>query len=152
MRYFLLCSVLILISSCGKPAVRVELPKDFDLSKLTFKQYEKYCGPDNLFNKQNFKIIKDTKIVWDGTVYSVVKDDSSTSYADKIIKIKMKKSTSVLSDLTLRMPNDALKKIEKLQSGDLVKFWGRIAYIGSKLNDHVIVVDKYKFVRPKSKK
>jgi hypothetical protein len=131
----------------------LKVPDDLKLEKLSFVTYHKYCGPQNLQNTNNFKAkFKNAPIVWSGTVYSVVKDDSSGSYANKVIKVKMKGTSSLMSDVTLRMPNDSLNAISKLNKGDLIKYKGTVNYIGSKLMDHIVVVSEYKTAKPKKKK
>jgi hypothetical protein len=152
MKNIILSLALFLLFSCGENSTRLKVPDDIKTERLSFATYSKYCGPQNLNNTGNYKKFKGVKIVWSGTVYSVVKDDSSPSYANKVIKVKMKGSSSLLSDVTLRMPNDSLNSISKLAKGDIVKFEGTISYIGSKLMDHIVVVSRYKFSKPKKKK
>ena len=74
------------LTSCGPEKTRIDLPENFDPKDLTWKTYHKYCGPQNLFNKKNFKKIKGTTVTWKGTVAQVLDDDSSNSYSNKIVR------------------------------------------------------------------
>ena len=151
MKLMTLVLALLFITSCGEQKTRIKIPDNFKADGMSFKTYHKYCGPQNLHNKQNFSKMRNAKIKWKGTVYLVVDDDASTNYAKKTIKVKMDGTSSAFSDITLRMPTDSLSQIEKLKKGDIVQFIGVVSYIGSGLNDHVVTVSKYKFTRPKKK-
>ena len=99
MKNIILCLGFILLFSCGESSTRLKVPDDIKTEKLSFATYHKYCGPQNLNNTGNYKKFKGVKVVWSGAVYSVVKDDSSSRYANKVIKIKMKGPPEFMKEL-----------------------------------------------------
>lgn len=147
MKNFILILFCLIISSCSE-STNIALPKgDSKIPKITWAQYQKYCGQQNIQNKHNFARIKGAEVTWSGTVYQVIADaglEGSNSHAPKIIKVQMPNSKSLLSDLTLRLPKDTAKIYENLKKGDKIIFRGKIGYMGSKLNDHIILVEKFK--------
>jgi hypothetical protein len=148
----MLIFALLLFSSCGD-STRDTIPEGADTSNVSWKGFQKYCGPNNLKNFDNFKKLKGSTVTWTGKVYTVQDDpgmEESRNFEHKVIRVIMPNSESLLSDLTLRMAT-GLKGYSSLKKGDYVLFRGKIAYIGSKLNDHIIEVTKFKKVKPKKK-
>lgn len=137
----------LLVSSCSE-STNIALPEgDSKIPKITWAQYQKYCGQQNIQNKHNFERIQNAEVTWTGTIYQIVKDaglEGSNSHAPKIIKVQMPNSKSLLSDVTLRLPRNTEKIYENMKKGDKIIFRGKIAYIGSKLNDHIVLVEKFK--------
>ncbi len=152
MKNFVLILFCLIICACSE-STNIALPEgDSKIPKITWAQYQKYCGQQNIQNKHNFSRIKDAEVTWSGTVYQVAKDaglEGSHSHAPKIIKVQMPNSKSLLSDVTLRLPKGTEKIYENLKKGDNIVFRGKIAYMGSKLNDHIVLVEKFKKVTKK---
>ena len=61
----------------------------------------------------------------------------------------MPKSKSILSDLTLRIRKGHEKIGKDRKIGDEILFQGKIVYLGSGIGDHVVEVDKMKYIPPK---
>jgi hypothetical protein len=152
MKLTLLLIPFLFLASCGPEKTRISIPEGFKGDNMSWKDYHKYCGPQNLFNKQNFSKIKKSNITWKGTVAQVLDDDSSNNYAKKVVRVKMDGTASVFADIVLRMPVGSEKVSAKAVKGDKIAFQGTIGYIGSGLNDHIIRVTRYKFTRPPKKK
>lgn len=124
-----------------------EQGKDIRPETMDWKTFQKYCGPQNISCNTNFMKIKDIIVTWEGKVYAVREDDyvkNNSSFAPKIIQVKMADSSSVLSDVTLRLPPNTAAIYDALKKDDTIVFRGKLAYLGSKLNDHVILVEKFK--------
>ena len=68
------------------------------------------------------------------------------------IKVKLKGGSGVISDLTMRSRKEHMKIAEKLERGDEVLFQGKIMYRGEGLGDHVLQLDKFKYLPPKEPK
>ena len=130
------------------------MPEGTDVSKVKWSSYHKWCSPNNLKRTENFKKVKGAKVIWVGKVYDVLKDagmEESRSFNGNIVRVKMPKTNSLLSDVTLRMPRNETAH-NQYKRGDYVLFEGKIAYIGSKMNDHIVEVTKYKKVKLKKSK
>ena len=147
MKKYILVFFCLIICSCSE-STNIALPEgDSKIKKITWKQYQKYCGQQNIQNKHNFARIKGAEVTWSGTVYQIIKDaglEGNSKHAPKIIKVQMPDSKSLLSDVTLRLPKGTEKIYGNMKKGDKIVFRGKISYIGSKLNDHIVIVDKFK--------
>ena len=147
MKIYILILLCFFISACSE-STNIALPKgDSKITKITWKQYQKYCGQQNIQNKHNFARIRGAQVTWSGTVYQITKDagmEDNRNHAPKIIKVQMPNSKSLLSDVTLRLPKGSEKIYGNMKKGDKIIFRGKISYIGSKLNDHIVIVEKFK--------
>ena len=144
--------VLILTSCSESTNIAIPLKKDdkgqfISPETIPWKAYLKYCGPQNIQSKQNFVPLKGVTVTWEGTIYAIREDagvKDSNNHAPKIIQVKMPDSGSLLSDVTLRLPKDSGKIYGSMKKDDKIVFRGKIGYLGSKLNDHIILVEKFK--------
>ena len=160
MKYFVLSLLILLLGSCSE-STNITLPvkkgpdgKPIKIQKISWPQYHKYCGQQNIRNKENFASVKGATVIWKGTIYAIREDagvKDSRSHAPKIIQVKMPDSNSLLSDVTLRLPKGSEKIYGSMKKGDNIVFKGKIAYLGSKLNDHIVLVEQFK-KEPKKKK
>ncbi|MCM8534114.1 MAG: hypothetical protein NE330_23330 [Lentisphaeraceae bacterium] len=154
MRYLLLLMFpLFFFTSCGE-STKVIVPEGADVSKVNWTNYHKWCGPNNLKRTENFKKVKGAKVIWVGKVYDVLKDagmEDARTFSGNVVRVKMPKTNSLLSDVTLRMPKKETAH-NQYKRGDYILFEGKVAYIGSKMNDHIVEVTKYKKVKLKKSK
>jgi len=154
---FLLLPLMVFVS-CSDEKTKADSIKLSDeqatkiKQKLTWEIYRKYCGEQNLHAAKNFEKIKGTKVTWKGEFYSMPKDINRRGFSDHIMKIKMPKSKNILSDVTLRIRPDHKKIGDKLKVKDEVLFQGKIMYRGEGIGDHVVEIDKFKYVPPKEPK
>lgn len=153
MKYIALTVLVFLLGSCSESTnITLPIKKDsrgnvIKVPKITWPQFLKYCGQQNIRNKENFKSVRDVVVTWTGTIYAIREDagvKDSNNHAPKIIQVKMPKSNSMLSDVTLRLPKGSEKIYGNMKKGDNILFRGKIAYLGSKLNDHIVLVTQYK--------
>ena len=160
MKFVAFAIFILLLSSCTEstnvtlPIKKDEKGKVIKVPKISWPQFQKYCGQQNIMNKENFKSIQNVVVVWRGTIYAIREDagvKDSNNHAPKIIQVKMPDSNSLLSDVTLRLPKDSEKIYGSMKKGDNIVFKGKIAYLGSKLNDHIVLVEQFK-KEPKKKK
>ena len=160
MKYIVLTVFIFLLGSCSEstnitlPVKKDDRGKVLKVPSITWPQFHKYCGQQNIRNKENFQSVKNVVVTWKGVIYAIREDagvKDSRSHAPKIIQVKMPKSNSMLSDVTLRLPKGSEKIYGNMKKGDTVIFRGKIAYLGSKLNDHIVIVTQYK-KDPKAKK
>lgn len=147
----IILTVLLLVSCSESTKLAMPVKKDaknniIKVSNITWSQFQKYCGPQNVRNKENFKSVQNAMVSWKGNIYSIREDagvKDSRSHAPKIIQVKMPDSKSFLSDVTLRLPKGSEAIYGKMAKGDRIVFTGKIAYLGSKLNDHIVLVEKF---------
>ena len=95
--------------------------------------------------------VKGRSIMWKGTVAEILSDPALSDHrkwAPKVIRLKMDPSDGILADLRLRIPIKMQDKMLRYKKGDHIVFKGNIVYIGSRLADHVVQVDKFKRVKP----
>ena len=157
-KLILILMPLVFMFSCTEQKTKESSPKLSDSmasqlkKKLTWADYQKYCGENNLYAAKNFEKIKGTKVTWKGQFYAMPKDIKRSGFADYIMKIKMPNSNNILSDLTLRIRNDHKKIGDKLKIKDEVLFQGKIMYRGEGIGDHVLEIDKFKYLAPKEPK
>ena len=115
---------LMLLFSCSEQKTKASSPKLTDQiasklkKKLTWADYHKYCGEQNLNAAKNFEKLQGTTVTWKGTFYAMPKDIKRYHFADHIMKIKMPNSTNLLSDVTLRIRPDHKKIGDKLKIKD----------------------------------
>ena len=160
MKLVVLALFVFLLGSCTE-SKNITLPVKKDdrgeiikVPKISWAQFHKYCGQQNIMNKENFKSVQGVEVVWRGTIYAGREDagvKDSRSHAPKIIQVKMPNSKSLLSDVTLRLPKGSEKIYGPMKKGDNIVFKGTIGYLGSKLNDHIVLVSQFK-KEPKKKK
>ncbi|MCH2205872.1 MAG: hypothetical protein MK132_08380 [Lentisphaerales bacterium] len=143
---------LLLLTSCEEKT-RFALKEGTDVTNITWKNYYKSCGANNLKKVENFKIVKGTVVTWTGKVYQVQKDagaEEMRKFDSHIIRVKMPGSNSLMADVTLRIPKGE-QKHRKYKKGDYVTFRGPVKYLGSSMNDHIVEVERFKKVIPKVK-
>ena len=160
MKFVVLLTVICFLGACSE-STNISLPVKKDekgniikVPKITWGQYHKYCGAQNIRAKENFKSVKGVVVTWKGEVYAIREDagvKDSRSHAPKIIQVKMAGTGSLLTDVTLRLPKGSEKIYGNMKKGDTVIFRGKVGYLGSKLNDHIILVDKFKKEAKKKK-
>ena len=149
-KLLILAISLLFLCSCEEKT-RLTIPDSADLSKISWTGFNKYCGPNNLKRAENFKKVKGQMVTWTGKVFSVKKDEGAEemrNFDSHIIRVKMPGTKSLMADVTLRIPSSNIKH-RKYKKDDYVAFYGKISYLGSNLNDHIIEVEKYKKVNPK---
>ena len=154
---FLLISLMLLFS-CSEQKTKDSSPKLSDevatkiKKKLSWADYHKYCGEQNLHAAKNFEKIKGTVVTWKGKFYAMPKDIDRRGFAPYIMKIKMPNSKNLLSDITLRIRHDHKKIGDKLKIQDEVIFQGKVMYRGEGIADHVLEIDKFKYLPPQKPK
>ena len=147
MKYLLLILALILLPSCSEttkansPTLKKTTAEQLK-KKLAWKDYHKYCGPQNANRNSNFMLLKDAQILWAGTFFDMPDDVAHT-----VVRIKMDPSDG-LADVTLRIPKAKKAAGKALKLGDKVKYKGRVSYIGSRLMDHIITCNDFKMYVP----
>lgn len=153
MKFISLILFTVILASCSESTnIAIPLKKDdkgqfIKPETISWKAYLKYCGPQNIQSKQNFIPLKGVQITWEGTIYAIREDagvKDSRQHAPKIIQVKMEGSSSLLSDITLRLPKGSGNIYGSMKKDDKIIFRGKIGYLGSKLNDHIILVEKFK--------
>ena len=151
MKHILLILALLLFSSCNEttkansPQIKKAAAETLK-KKLTWRDYHKYCGPQNANRNANFLLLKDANILWSGTFFDMPDDAAHT-----VVRIKMDPSDG-LADVTLRIPKTRAKEAKAIKLGDKVKYKGKISYIGSRLMDHIVTCDNFKkYVPPPPK-
>ena len=160
MKFVVLAFLVIFLGSCSEstnitmPVTKDDKGKVIKKERISWAQFQEYCGQQNIMNKENFKSVQNATIIWRGTIYAIREDagvKDSNSHAPKIIQVKMPNSKSLLTDVTLRLPKGSEKIYSSMKKGDNIVFKGKIAYLGSKLNDHIVLVEQFK-KEPKKKK
>ncbi|NQZ60383.1 MAG: hypothetical protein HRT88_23290 [Lentisphaeraceae bacterium] len=152
MKIALLVLFIFTLTAC-KDATKDVIPADADLTKITWQDYEKWCGGHNVVSDKNFVKIMGEKITWTGIIYKITPDRSvknSREFTGKIIKIKMKDSGSLMSDITLRVPKALKGELDKLRAKDVVQFEGALSFLGG-IDDHVIEITAVRKVRARKK-
>ena len=149
--YVILLFSVLLLTSC-EDKTRLVLKEGTDVTNISWKNFNKYCGPNNLKKIENWKIVKGTVVTWTGKIYCSedAGADELRKFDSHIIRVKMPGTKSLMADVTLRIPKSETKH-RKYKKGDYVLFRGKVAYLGSNLNDHIVEVTKYKKVIPKKK-
>ncbi|EDM25326.1 hypothetical protein LNTAR_03574 [Lentisphaera araneosa HTCC2155] len=148
----------LLFFSCSEQKTKASSPKLSDAQATTLKKnlswvnYHKYCGEQNLYAAQNFKKLKGTVVRWKGEFAMTTNPVNKSSAVAPEIKVKLKGGSGVISDLTMRSRKEHMKIAEKLERGDEVLFQGKIMYRGEGLGDHVLQLDKFKYLPPKEPK
>ena len=153
MKNYTLLIMTLMISTACEEKTRFELKEGTNVSNISWKNYNKSCGANNLKKVNNFKIIKGTTVTWTGKVYKVQQDagaEEMRNFDSHVIRVKMPGTKSLMADVTLRIPKGE-KKHRKYKKGDYVTFRGPVKYMGSNLNDHIVEVEKFKKVVPKVK-
>ena len=124
-------------------------------NKLNWKKYYAICGAKNDEREENFEKIKGKTVLWVGTLAEITKDLALTDnprWAENVIRIKMDPSDSLVADVKLRIPKAMTDKMMALEKGQYVAFKGKIMYLGTKLSDHLVEVENFKRVKPRTKK
>ena len=153
MKYLIILTLSVVFLTSCEDKTRLALKEGTDVSNISWKNFNKYCGPNNLKKIDNWKIVKGTVVTWTGKVYQVQEDAGAKelrNYDSHIIRVKMPGTKSLMADVTLRIPKNVTKH-RKYKKGDYVLFRGKVAYLGSNLNDHIVEVERYKKVIPKKK-
>ena len=120
--------------------------------KLSWKKYHTICGKKNSKRGVNFEKVKGQNIVWHGTVIEVIEDVSLSQnrrWSPEVIRLKMDPSDSLVADVRLRIPLQEESKMKKLKAGEILGFKGKVMYLGTRISDHIIEVDKFKRLRRK---
>ena len=123
-------------------------------NKLTWKKFHAICGSGNESRQKNFDKVKGRVIFWVGKVADISKDMALTGnrkWCEEVIKVKMDPSGSFLSDIKLKIPKNMNDKLMTFEKDQYVAFKGKIMYLGTKLSDHVVEVEKFKKMKPKPK-
>jgi hypothetical protein len=148
----------LLLFSCSEEKTRASSPKLSDAQaaslkkNLSWENYHKFCGEQNLNAAANFEKIKGTVVRWKGEFAMTTNPVNKTSAVAPEIKIKLPGGKGVISDLTMRSRKEHMKIAEKLKRGDEVLIQGKIMYRGEGLGDHVLQLDKFKYLPPKEPK
>ena len=144
-----------LLFSCSETKTKSSSPilsKNSIPSKISWEFYKKYCGDDNANAVKNFELLKGKTVTWKG-IFSSMPEDIQRGDVDKYtLKVKMPKSDSVLSDITLRFPSKYYELKKQRSIGDEIIFQGKIGYLGGGLSDHIIHAEKIKYLPPKKPK
>ena len=122
--------------------------------KFTWKKYHHVCGKDNADRDANFEKIKGKTIVWKGKVAEITEDvalGNHRTWAGDVIRVKMDPSDSIVADVRLRIPKQMVNDMNRFSKGDFIGFKGKIMYLGSRLGDHIVEVEKFKRLVPKKK-
>ena len=144
-----------LLFSCSEGTTKSSSPilKENSIpAKLSWEFYHKYCGEQNANATKNFELLQGKIITWKGQFYAMPSDIKRSRFSDHIMKIKMPKTGSVLSDVTLRFPKQYEKMGAERKVGDEILFQGEIVYLGSGIGDHVVEVKQMKYIPPKKPK
>jgi hypothetical protein len=148
----------LLLFSCSEEKTKASSKKLSDsqaasLKKnLSWENYHIYCGEQNLHAAENFKKLKGTVVRWKGEFAMTTNPVNKSSAVKPEIKIKLPGGKGVISDLTMRSRKEHMKIAEKLKRGDEVLVQGKIMYRGEGLGDHVLILDKFKYLAPKAPK
>jgi hypothetical protein len=151
MKYLLLIFALLFLPSCNEttkansPVLKKTTAEQLK-KKLSWKDFHKFCGPQNANRSKNFPLLKDAQILWAGTFFDMPDDAAHT-----VVRIKMNPSDG-LADVTLRIPKGMKAKGKELKLKDNVKFKGKMSYLGSRLMDHIVTCDDFKKYEPKPPK
>ena len=149
MKTVLFACLILLFTAC-RNSTKDPVPKDADLNNITWKQYDDWCGNHNVISDRNFVKVSGKTIRWTGKIYKITPDRSvkkSREFTGKIIKVKMKGSKSLMSDITLRVPKEIKGQMDVLREKDTIQFEGTLSHLGG-LGDHVIAITSVKKVRP----
>ena len=120
--------------------------------KMTWKKYYALCGGKNGSREKNFEKIKGRTIFWVGSVAEITKDIAlaeNRRWAENVIRVKMEPSDSLVADVRLRIPKEMSERMMAFEKGQFIGFKGKIMYLGTRLSDHVVEVEKFKRARPK---
>ena len=129
--------------------------KKTEKKKLSWKKYHAVCGMKNKSREKNFDKVKGTNIFWIGKVAEITKDLALTDHRkwmEKVIRLKMEPSESLVADIRLRIPKALTTKMEKVEKGQYLGVKGKIMHLGTRLGDHVVEVENFKRMKPKPKK
>ena len=120
--------------------------------KMSWKKYHALCGAENGKREENFEKIKGRTILWVGSIAEITKDialGQNRRWAETVIRMKMKPSDSLVADVRLRIPKTMEDKMMALEKGQVIGFKGKIMYLGTRLSDHVVEVEKFGKAKPK---
>ncbi|WDE96457.1 hypothetical protein PQO03_00570 [Lentisphaera profundi] len=149
---------MMLLCSCGEKKTKASSPKlsagqaDSLKRRLSWVNYHKYCGEQNLNAAENFKLFQGTIVTWTGEFSLTTTPLNEGGEVKPEIKVTLPGGSGVISDLTMRSRKEHMKIAEKLKRGDKVLFKGKIMYRGEGLGDHVLILDKFKYLPPKAPK
>ena len=148
---------LMLLFSCSEQKTKADTIKLSDelatklKKKLSWEAYHKYCGEQNLKAPDNFEKLKGTVVTWKGEFSTYTVPKQPTALLPEL-KVKMPNGGGVLSDVTLRVNGENRKIAEKLKIGDEILFKGKIMYLGSGMGDHVLILERLKYLPPQEPK
>ena len=155
MKTTILILMFFTLISCEETTKTV-IPNDADLDKITWKQYDKWCGSKNIIGDKNFEKVQGKEITWVGYVVKRKKDSYAKklkNFLEEVLIIKMEKSENPLSDVTANLTSDLTLRLRKeladnlkknkYGKGDKILFRGTIAFFGDYQN-HIIEVSNIK--------
>ena len=88
-----------------------------------------------------------------GKVAEITNDLALTGHrkwSEDVVKVKMDPSDSFLADIKLKIPKTMNDKLKTFKKGQYIAFKGKIKHLGTKLSDHVVEVENFKKMKPKS--
>ncbi len=143
---------LILFLTFAVPVAMSQTQKSATKKKaFSWKKYHAACGAGNDSREGNFEKIKGKSIMWRGTVGEVLKDpalEGNRMFAEKVIRVKMEPSDGLVADVKLKLRKSDEEKVNSYEKGDNILFKGKIMYLGTRLSDHTIEVEKFKKLKP----
>ncbi len=125
-------------------------------SGLSWAKYHRQCGSGNLEREANFERFKGKSITWHGKVAEIEPESAFKNghalWASDIIRVKMSPSDALRADVRLRIPKVHSGKIANVKPGIEILFKGKIMYLGTKMTDHIVEVEKFGKYKKNSKK